>query len=111
VLTIENRRPSSGHLTGEWPGVPFRIGARPAEFVAGGLTVYSSNPRLAREPVTEPPGPQNGWNRTTYRYDPRLSQEVVVVEAPGAHNGWTRVLLRSGDRPLSVILLEWEIIP
>jgi proteasome lid subunit RPN8/RPN11 len=111
VLTIENRRPSSGHLTGEWPGVPFRIGARPAEFVAGGLTVYSSNPGLARGPVTEPPGPQNGWNRTTYRYDVRLSQEVVVVEAPGAHNGWNRVLLRSGDRPLSVILLEWEVVP
>lgn len=111
VLTIENRRPSAGHLTGEWPGAPFRIGARPAEFIAGGLTVYSSNPRLAREPVTEPPGPQNGWNRTTYRYDLRLSQEVVVVEAPGTHNGWNRILLRSGDRPLSVILLEWEVIP
>lgn len=111
VLSIEGRRVSAGHLTGELPGVPLRIGAHPAELSSGGLTVYSSNPKYARGPVTEPPGPQNGWNRTLYRYDPRGARAVIVVEAPGPQNGWNRILLRSGDRPLSVILLEWEITP
>jgi proteasome lid subunit RPN8/RPN11 len=111
VLTIENRRPSSGSLTGELPSAPYRLGASPAEFAAGGLTVYSANPRFARQAYTEPPGPQNGWNRTVYRYDPRVARDLVVVEAPSARNGWNRIVLRSGERPLSVLLLEWEIIP
>lgn len=111
VLTIEKGRPSTGHLTGELPPVAYRVGASPAEFAGGGLTVYSANPRLARGPQIEPPGPQNGWNRTTYRYDLRLARDVVVAEAPGAQNGWSRLVLRSGERPVSVILLEWEIVP
>jgi hypothetical protein len=111
VLTIENRRPSNGHLTGELPAVPYRAGASPAEFMGGGLTVYSANSRFVRGPVTEPPGAQNGWNRTVYRYDLRLARDLVVIEAPGPQNGWNRVVLRSGERQLSVILLEWEIIP
>jgi proteasome lid subunit RPN8/RPN11 len=111
VLSIEGQRVSTGHLTGELPGLPLRIGAHPAELSGGGLTVYSSNPKYSRGSVTEPPGPQNGWNRTVYRYDPRQAREVIVVEAPGPQNGWYRILLRSGARPVSVIVLEWEITP
>jgi hypothetical protein len=111
VLTIEKGRPSIGHLTGELPPVPYHVGASPAEFTAGGLTVYSANPRLVRGPEAEPPGPHNGWNRTTYRYDLRLARTVVVAEAPGPQNNFSRLVLRSGERPVSVILLEWEILP
>ncbi len=111
VLTIEKGRPSSGHLSGELPGVPCRVGASPAEFAAGGLTVYSANPRLERTPRSEPPGPQNGWNRTEFRYDVRLARDLVVVEPPGAQNGWNRVVLRSGARPLAVLVIEWEMVP
>lgn len=111
VLTIEKGAASSGHVSGNLPGVPCRVGASPAEFTAGGLTVYSANPRFERTPASEPPGAQNGWNRTVFRYDPRLARELVVVEAPGAQNGWNRVVLRGGERPLAVLVLEWEIIP
>jgi len=111
LLTIDRGRPSAGHLTGGLPPVPCRVGASPAEFTGGGLTVYSADPRLARGPETEPAGPRNGWNRTTYRYDLRLARDVVVAEAPGPQNAWSRLVLRSGERPVSVILLEWEIIP
>jgi hypothetical protein len=111
TLTIENRRPSNGHLTGELPGVPVHVGASPAEFTGGGLTVYSANPRFVRGPVTEPPGAQNGWNRTVYRYDLRLARDLVVIESPSAQDGWSRLVLRSGERALSVIVLEWEVVP
>lgn len=111
LLTIEKGRASSGYLTGDLPGVPCRVGASPAEFTAGGLTVYSANPRFERTPRSEPPGPQNGWNRTVFRYDLRMARELVVIEAPGAQNGWNRVVLRGGERPLAVLILEWEVIP
>jgi len=111
VLTIDRGRPSNGHLTGALPSSPCRVGASPAEFVGGGLAVYSVNPRFARQPLSEPPGPQNGWNRTTFRYEPRVAGDLVVIEAPGPHNGWSRIVLRSGERPVSLVLLEWEIIP
>jgi hypothetical protein len=110
VLSIEGKRASSGQLTGELPNVPLRIGAFPAELAGGGLTVFSANPKFSRTPVTEPPGPQNGWNRTVYRYAPGEAQELVVVEAPNPEEGRNRILLRSGERQFSVILIEWEVI-
>ena len=60
--------------------------------------------------VAEPPGPQNGWNRTVYRYDPLVAQDLVVVETPNPEEGRNRILLRSGEGPVSVILIEWEVI-
>jgi len=110
VLSIEGKRASTGQLTGELPNLPLRIGALAAELSGRGLTVFSSNPKYSRGPVTEPPGPQNGWNRTTYRYDPGVAQDLVVVETPSPEEGRNRILLRSGERPVSVILIEWEVI-
>jgi len=33
-----------------------------------------------------------------------------VVETPSPEEGRNRILLRSGERPVSVILIEWEVI-
>jgi len=110
VLSIEGRRASTGQLTGDLPSLPVRIGAHPAELSGRGLTVFSSNPKYSHGPVAEPPGPQNGWNRTVYRYDPVVAQDLVVVETPNPEEGRNRILLRSGERPVSVILIEWEVI-
>jgi len=106
VLTIEGRRASSGSVNAQLPGVPVRVGAFPAELSGGGFTVFSQNPKHAN--VAEPPGPQNGWNRTVYRSDARRAAEVTVVAAPEAGSGWTRVLVRA-ERQLSALIIEWEI--
>ncbi len=111
VLSIDKGRPSVGTLTGELPGQPMRLSVSPGELAGSGMTVFSANLRYSRAPVTEQPGAQNGWNRTVYRFDPSQAGNVVAVESPSARNGWNRVVLRAGGRPVSVILLDWELVP
>jgi hypothetical protein len=57
----------------------------------------------------EAPGAQNGWQRTAYRYDPGRASELIVAEAPSAENGWQRALFRSSVKPVTAILIEWEL--
>ncbi len=108
AVTIEGRRASAGNVVGQLPGVPVRIGAYPAEFVGGGITVYSTHPKYARGNVLEQPSAQNGWNRTQFRSDARRAAEVVVVEPPGPSGNWSKMVLRAGERPLTAIMIEWE---
>lgn len=112
VLSIEGKRASTGSLNGELPKAPFRIGVYPAGLSVKGLTVYTANPKY-REPAhaSEPPGPQNGWNQTLYTWDPKRANDIVVTKAPGAQNGWTRLVLHGGPKAVTVIILEWELIP
>jgi len=109
TLLITGRRTSSGTVTGELPRVPVRIGAYVAELGTQGFTAYSANARHARGNVVEAPGAQNGWQRTAYRYDPGRASELIVAEAPSAENGWQRVLFRSSVKPVTAILIEWEL--
>jgi hypothetical protein len=76
-----------------------------------GFTVWSGNSRHASGASVEEPGPQNGWQRTTFRYDPRRAGEIVVVEPPSAAGNWSRMLLRGGRSPVNAVLIEWEVIP
>ncbi|MBK7928012.1 MAG: hypothetical protein IPJ98_11120 [Bryobacterales bacterium] len=109
TLLITGRQASLGALTGSMPAAPLRIGAYAAELGGQGFTAYSSSARHSRGNVVEQPGPQNGWQRTAYRYDPRRASDLVVAEAPSADNGWQRVLFRAGSRPVTAILIDWEI--
>ena len=109
TLVITGRNASLGTVTGALPPVPLRIGAYVAELGAQGFTAYSANARHSRGNVVEAPGAQNGWQRTAYRYDPRRAGELVVAEAPSAENGWQKMLFRSSARPVTAILIEWEL--
>jgi hypothetical protein len=107
-LSIDGSRASSGVLTGELPGVPVIISAQPAELGSGGLRVYASNPAGAR--IQEAAGPQNGWNRTTYDWNPRRFSDVLVTEVPSPQNGWKGVGVRGNGPPVSVIVIDWRVM-
>ncbi|MEP7365153.1 MAG: hypothetical protein ABI972_18020 [Acidobacteriota bacterium] len=109
TLVITGRQASSGTLTGALPQVPVRIGAYVAELGGQGFTAYSGNAKHARGNVVEAPGAQNGWQKTAYRYDPKRAGELVVAEAPSADNGWQKMLFRASARPVTAILIEWEL--
>jgi len=108
ALEIEGSRASAGSLSGSLPGGPVRVTVYPAELGASGLTLLSSESRHAGETVVEEPGPQNSWNRTTYRYDPAAAASLEVVEAPSARRGWTGISMRARGRTLSVIVIRWQ---
>jgi hypothetical protein len=110
TLTVEGRRASAGTFSGALPGVNVRVSVYPAELSAGGLTVYSGAARHAQGDVTEPRSAQNGWLNTTYRYDPARAQEVALVEAPSAADGYRKLVVRGGRRPLSALVIAWEVV-
>jgi hypothetical protein len=106
-LSIEGGRASSGVISGELPGVPVSISAQPAELSSGGLRVYATHPSAGRQ--REAAGPQNGWNPTTYDWNPRRLTDVVVTEVPSAQNGWKGVSVRGNGAPVSVIVIDWRV--
>jgi hypothetical protein len=104
-LSIDGRQASGGVASGEFPGVAVRISVHPADLSAHGLAVFTAG--LPRKP--EPPGPQNGWNATSYNQDPRRAGELLVIESPGAQNGWKKVVLRNDGRNISVVIIDWRV--
>jgi hypothetical protein len=57
----------------------------------------------------EPPGAENGWNKTIYTWNPKFASDVTVQEAPSAQNGWSGVL-RSRNPKISVIVIDWALV-
>lgn len=106
VLSIDGSHASNGAVTGELPGVPVRVTAYPAELSGRGLVVFSSSPR-GREAA----GPQNGWNETSYAYNPRRAASVIVTEAPGPQHGWKRLTVRADRQSIAVIIIDWNTVP
>ncbi len=109
MLKLENGRAPSGTLTGSLPGVPVRLTVYPAEFSAGGLTVYSGAARHSRGDVTEPRSAQNGWLNTRYIYDPDRAQNVTLAEQPSDSNNFRSLTLRGGSRPERAVVIEWQV--
>lgn len=105
-LMIEGRTTSSGSLNGELPRRPVRITVYPADLSSDGLVLYSSNLKYAKT-ATEPPGQQNGWNKTLYTWDPHHSKALSVNEAPNPRNDWNRIVLQSRNSASSVIVIDW----
>lgn len=110
TLSIQDGRASSGSLSGVLPGTPVRITAYPAELGGDGLMLVSGEERHRAQAVVEEPGPQNSWNRTTFRYDPAAASSLVLVEAPTDANGWNRLTLRANGGTVSVVAIRWERI-
>jgi hypothetical protein len=109
VLRIEGRRPSTGAVNTELPGVPVHIGAYPAEYTNSGVRVFSPNPRVSAG-KTEPAGPANGYTPIHFVYDAKAVRDLIVEQMPGAGD-WKRIVLRAGGRKLSAIVIEWQVIP
>ena len=106
LLSFSPAGASSGILNGRLPGAPVKISIQPAEFVDGGIAVYSKN--RDRSGASELPSAWNGWNVVVYDWDPKLIAEVNVVEAASPANDWKSLVLRNGDRNVSVIVVEWQ---
>jgi hypothetical protein len=107
VLEIEGGHATVGALSGELPGIKVSLRISPAEFVEGGLVVYTGEPSAARR--TEAAAKSNGWNATRFEWDPERAHQVVVLEAPNPSNEFKRLALRSDLRSCSVILVDWSL--
>ncbi len=106
ILLVDGRRPSTGALTGRMPSGPSRMRIYPADLAEAGIVVYTQDSKQR----IETPSAANGWNLTTYRPDGRRSRDITVLETPGAANNWQRVMMRAEQRPVSMLVIEWEEI-
>lgn len=106
VVEIEGNRSTVGSLSGELPGVKVSFHVSPAEFVAGGLVVYTSD--RGADQRSEPAAKTNGWNATRFQWDEERARQLVVLEAPNASNDFKRLALRSDARNCSVIIVDWS---
>lgn len=107
VLLLNGIRPSSGAITGRMPQRPSRFRVHSGDLVDSGIVVYTN---AAKERI-EPPSPANGWNLTTYRPDAKRARDIVVLESPNAANSWQRLMIRSEQRTITMLVLEWEELP
>jgi hypothetical protein len=105
VLSLSSRGASLGYLDG-WspPKVPVHLEVHPGELIEGGIVIFTKD-RNAR---TEPPSARNGWNTVIYKLDLARASELEVLETPSPANDWSYLVLRNGDRPLSLIVLDWR---
>jgi len=97
-----------GTLSGPLPqgAASFKVYA--ADLGDSGIVVYSG---AARRDAVEPPSSANGWNLTTYNPDKKRARSLSVLEYPGQQNGWKRLLIRSEDRNLSMLVIDWAELP
>jgi hypothetical protein len=104
VLLFDGHRPSAGAVTGRLPQRPSRVRVFSADLTDSGIVVYTGG---GNEHI-EPPSAANGWNLTMYRPDVKRSRDLTVVEPPGPGNGWQRIIIRSEQRTVSMLVLEWD---
>jgi len=105
-LVVERNHASSGAISGVLPAVAARVSAYPGDLTASGITLFTADPRYT-QPVTEKAGADNGWNPTTYTWDPKRAAGIQVLEQPGPQNGY-KLVLQSEIPKLSVVVLEWR---
>ena len=110
TVRIEGTRAHPGHLTGQFPDVPITISAHAATLSSGGLNVYVSH-FSGNKPAPEAPGPGNGWLRTVYKRDEKRAADLTVEEMPSSQNNWKKIVLRSGNRGISAIVIDWRVSP
>jgi proteasome lid subunit RPN8/RPN11 len=108
VVEIDGARASVGSLTGALPrGVPLSFRVSPAQFSGHGLVVYTSDAALNNRRETA--GKSNGWNATTFEWDPQRAAELAVLEAPNPTNDFNRLVLRNDARSCSVVVIDWTV--
>ena len=108
-LTIMGKNCSTGTVVGELPARPFKFSVSPGDLSGEGIVLYTSNMQYANN-VVEPPGAENGWNRTVYTWNPKYASDIVVVESPSQPNQWNRIVLRGKNPKISVIVIDWTLV-
>ena len=91
------------------PARPFKFSVSPGDLSSDGIVLYTSNMQYANN-VVEPPGAQNGWNKTVYTWNPKYANDASVVESPAQQNQWSRIVLRSKNPKISVIVIDWTLV-
>ncbi|HLK49411.1 MAG TPA: hypothetical protein VKT49_14820 [Bryobacteraceae bacterium] len=107
TLTIDGNRASFGALTGGLPGRPVQIHVYPGDLADDEILVFTADSQDARL-GWDAAGPQDGWNRVVYEFNPRNARAVEVEEAPGPYNGWKRLVIRCNNPKISVIYVKWS---
>jgi hypothetical protein len=109
TVTIDGRRASTGSVNGSLPGVPVRVSVYPGEFSTSGLSVFSASPRHQNGSVIEGRNAQNGWLNTRYIYDPARARDAMVSAAPSDAGAFKQLQIAGGERPVSVVVVEWSL--
>jgi proteasome lid subunit RPN8/RPN11 len=105
-LEVERNHASAGSVVGALPTAAAHVSAYPGDLTANGITIFTADARYA-QPLTEKAGSDNGWNPTTYTWDPKRAAGLKVVEQPTQQNGY-KLVLESEIPKLSVVMLEWR---
>jgi len=105
-IVIEGHHASAGVIVGALPAQALRVSALPGDLTSDGMTLFTADTKYT-SPHSEAAGAANGWNRTTYTFDPKRSARVRIVEQPGPKNGY-RLVLQSETTKLAVVVLEWR---
>lgn len=108
-LVLERNHASAGSIVGALPAGAARVSAYPGELTANGITVFTADPRFSK-PATEKAGSENGWNPTTYTWEPKRAAGIRIVEQPAPQNGY-KLVLECDIPKLSVVMLEWRATP
>ena len=108
-VAINGNLCSTGALKGELPGKPVKFSVSPGDFSSDGIVLYTANSQYANS-VIESPGEQNGWNKTTYTWNPKYANDMAVKEAPAAQNQWNRMVLQSKNPRISVVVIDWTLV-
>ncbi len=108
TVTIDIHSPALS-LSGRFPRAAVRIRrVWPGELSDKGAKVYV--PDAALHGVNEAPSGRNGGRATRYVFDADYVGAVRVIETPTAQNQW-RLILRSENRRLSAVAIDWELLP
>ena len=91
-LVIDRNHASTGAVSGALPTMAAHVSAYPGDLNSAGITLFTADPRYYQKPLTEKPGAENGWNPTTYTWDPRRAEAIKIIEQPGPQNGFKLVL-------------------
>jgi proteasome lid subunit RPN8/RPN11 len=105
-LVIDGNRASIGSLTGALPGRAARVTAYPGDFTDQGITLFTADTKYAH-PLIEAAGAQNGWNLTTYTWDPKRAAGIRILEQPSPQNGY-KLVLQSVTSKLPILVMEWH---
>lgn len=92
-------------MSARLPDGPLSVAVYPAEFVSGGISLYTSETNVS---AAEAPSPQNDWTRLTYRNAPDRARILEVLETPGAANNWQRLRVRSSGGSITALVISWE---
>lgn len=108
LLYFDDKHASMGSTTGHLPGAPVRVHVFAGELQSNGIVLYTPDPGRRS---AEPPSARNGWNRTTYVWDPKRGSDMTVLEVPSSRNEWKQLVVRSENHPISIVIVDWEALP